>query len=160
MRRSAVIDSTGAYRYRLDRAWGHGGERLVFIMLNPSIADGLQDDPTIRRCIGFAQREGYSGLVVVNLFGLRATIPAELGTVEDPVGTDNYQHISTASETGKVVVAWGSHPFAGKQASKVAWALSLGGRTLWCLGTTKAGAPRHPLYVRGDQPLIPWEPPQ
>lgn len=160
IRRSAVIDPTGTYRYRLDRAWGFGAGRLVFIMLNPSIADGLQDDPTIRRCIGFAKREGCSGLTVVNLFGLRATIPHELQTVSNPVGPDNYRHISEAAETGKVVVAWGATPFATTQAHKVAWALTLNpNQQLWCLGITKSGAPRHPLYVPATQPLASWTAP-
>lgn len=162
MTSSAVIDETGTYRYRLDRTWLTAmSPRLVFIMLNPSTADASIDDPTIRRCIGFAKREHCGGLVVVNLFALRATNPGELQASVDRVGPENYHHISEASYSGRIVLAWGAHPLAAEQGRKVTWALNMQpGRTLWCLGTTKVGAPRHPLYVKADQPLVPYVEPQ
>lgn len=157
---SAIISPDGVYRYRLERTFeGNPNQRLVFIMLNPSTADASTDDPTIRRCIGFAKREGCGGLVVVNLFALRATDPTALRAASDPVGPENYSNLSDASYSGRVVAAWGAHPFAATQGRKVAWALTLGDRPLYCLGMTRAGAPRHPLYVRGDQPLVRWYPP-
>src|SRR6185437_4878200 len=87
LRRSASISECGRYRYWLRRSWGHGGngKTVSFIMLNPSMADAEQDDPTLRRCMGFAQGWGFSTLSVHNLFALRATDTKELLTANDPV---------------------------------------------------------------------------
>lgn len=146
---SAVID--GPYRYRLDRWWGDG-PRLVWVMLNPSTADANVDDPTIRRVRGFTQREGYDGFTVVNLFSLRATDPAALASHIDPVGWHGdlipYAAIKRAPA---VVVAWGANPMAARRAAQFRSSCP----DALCLGHTKAGHPRHPLYVRKDQPLVP-----
>lgn len=148
----AEISADGVYRYALWRQWGLGAP-LVFVMLNPSTADAEQDDPTIRRCIGFAKREGAAGIHVVNLFAYRATNPAELFRCPvDVVGPDNHRHLRSAGELGgPVVAAWGSHPAATHL--QVRWAQHALRVPLKCLGTTASGAPRHPLYIRGDQPL-------
>lgn len=150
----AILDPTGAYRYRLWRRWGD--ERLVtFIMLNPSTADASVDDPTIRRCIGFAKAWGHGGLNVVNLFAYRATNPRALLTALDPVGPENNQHIlSLACEGTRLVAAWGANSAAqGSQGRNVRWMLAE--FTLWHIGLTKDGHPRHPLYVRADtQPEV------
>lgn len=142
MIRSAVISPCGQYRYRLDRRWGDG-PTLGFIMLNPSTADAEIDDATIRRCMGFARREGCGGIQVVNLFAYRATDPAHLLTVADPIGPENDLYVRSLK--GPVVAAWGAHPMARK---------GFFGRHLLCLGKTKDGYPRHPLYVHRDAPLI------
>lgn len=163
--RSARISDCGTYRYTLTRHWGPG-QALMFVMLNPSTADALKDDRTIGRCIEFAKREGYDGIVVVNLYALRSTDPAAILTSPDPVGPDNDLYITPLlTERVRrglpVVAAWGSFAttasrgaFAGR-ASRV---LALVAGVDWrCLGVTKVtAAPRHPLYVRGDQPLIPY----
>ena len=166
MIRHAQID--GPYRYWLERDWWVRGEpsgpirMLAFVMLNPSTADDEIDDPTIRRCIGFARREGATQVNVFNLFALRATNPAELLTHPDPVGIGNdalLRSIACYRETFRTVVAWGAHKAVTPERVKVLTdAAREAGTTLWCLGTTRSGAPRHPLYVKGDQPLIPWEP--
>jgi hypothetical protein len=146
----AVISECGTYRYVLTR---HIPQLIrwvrpcLFVMLNPSTADADVDDPTIRRCIGFARTWGCTELTVVNLFALRATDPKELTKHADPIGPDNDQHIEEQVEkhwsTGKIVAAWGAHPLAKPRSD---WFRGQFG-IVDCLGLTQAGAPRHPLYV-------------
>lgn len=149
---NAVISDCGVYRYRLDRSWADG-PCMGFIMLNPSTADAMKDDPTIRRCISFARREGCGRLVVVNLFPYRATLPASLWAAPEPVrsGGAPALHALTqaANEADVLVAAWGANTKGAEHT-----ALALFGDRLLCLGTTRAGKPRHPLYVRGDAPLV------
>lgn len=156
-----VISACGTYRYVLTRPSDvvHPNRRTaLFLMLNPSTADATQDDPTIRRCRGFAASWGSDGLTVANLFALRATDPAVLQQHVAPIGPDNDAWLrQLAAEHVDIVCAWGALPFAAARASDVALILRAAGARLWCLGTTKHGAPRHPLYVRSDQPLLPWE---
>lgn len=155
---SALLSPCNTYRYRLGRSWGAGAAD-VWIMLNPSTADATIDDPTIRRCVGFSRGWGAGSLVVVNLFALRATDPAELAHHSDSVGPDNDRHIAEAAieasiNGGMILAAWGAHPMATERAAAVA--RLVGPTTLLCLGTTKAGAPRHPLYVKGDTTPTLW----
>lgn len=159
---SAVISECGKYRYVLTRKipqpirWN---KPCLFVMLNPSIADAEIDDPTIRRCLGFASREGCTSLTVVNLFAYRATSPVHLGRTRDPVGPENDRHIQeqvAAHASGWIVAAWGSHKIAIAR-SKHVWPM-LG--DVYCLGkTTALGMPGHPLYVRKDQPFVRLERP-
>jgi hypothetical protein len=153
---SAVMSKCGLYRYRLDRRWGDG-PTCGFIMLNPSKADADVDDPTIRRCIGFARREGCGALMVGNLFAFRATNPEVMADAEDPFGPENRHFLMNMVERvdGPLIAAWGSHWMADDAVSE--WVRSAGGSRLLCLGRTKVGAPRHPLYVRADAPLMPFE---
>lgn len=153
MERSAVID--GEYRYRLSRKWDTGRD-LTVIMLNPSVADDTRDDPTIRRCIGFARRRGLAGLNVVNLFALRATDPAALRSHPDPVGPRNDEFIAEAAQDSLMVAAWGAHGFAVPRAAEVSAALAAAGVNLQAWGVTKAGHPGHPLYLPSDSVLLPW----
>lgn len=147
----AWISECGRYRYALWRFWDMGAEALPILMLNPSTADASKDDPTIRRCVGFAKREGYGGIVVVNLFGWRATDPKALPTEADAIGPDNEAIVAAITQRRPVLCAWGA--FADARARFVRNALESRGSTLLCLGKTKDGAPRHPLYVKGDQPF-------
>lgn len=150
---SAVIDSTEKYRYLLTRIWDEDLPLAVFIMLNPSTADAEHDDPTIRRCIGFAKDWGYGGIKVVNVFAYRATNPKELLNVIDPIGPDNYKYIKNAvANAGIVIAAWGATSVKNRQAYKDAinTIKNAGIEKIFCLGTTYSGCPRHPLYVRGD----------
>jgi hypothetical protein len=149
----------GDYRYMLSRRWGNGAT-MKFIMLNPSTADASEDDPTIRRCIGFARREGLDGIHVVNLFALRSTDPDGLLHHPDPRGTRNAEFIVQAlSMPGPNVCAWGgwfdNHKNRPKRINMVEMARR-SGVGLHCLGFTKAGAPRHPLYLKRDTPLAPY----
>src|SRR5688500_11357729 len=103
----AVFDRSGRYRYRLWRRWGDGGA-VAFVMLNPSTADAERDDPTIRRCGGFARAWGFGSMVVVNLFALRSSDPQRLRRARDPVGRENDRHIIDVTGTSDaVVLAWG-----------------------------------------------------
>jgi hypothetical protein len=138
--------------------WNPACFSLPFIMLNPSTADAEVDDPTIRRCMGFARREGYGGIIVVNLFGLRSPTPKRLKEDRDVIGPENEKHLDEVAmacvETGvPMVCAWGAH--GGFRAGFLVDRLRVLGVQLLCLGTTNDGSPRHPLYVKRDAPLVP-----
>lgn len=154
-RRDAIISSDGVYRYALVRdglkdptpGGYYAGRTVAFIMLNPSTADGKVDDPTIRRCMGFARGWGYDKLVVGNLFAYRATKPADLPEGDAAVGPENAEWLRRlVKESTLVIAAWGASKAAAARAEELTFNVPL-----HCLGTTKAGAPRHPLYVRGDR---------
>ena len=155
---AAVLSNDGLYRYVLTRTWQPEVHRLWFIMLNPSTADATVDDPTIRRCMGFARRFGYGGVGVVNLYAYRATKPADLWKAADPVGPENDSTIGAMLVERSyfdvpTVAAWG----ANAKPERVAQVLAMpGAHRLMCLGLTKAGQPRHPLYLRSDAALIPF----
>ncbi len=158
MDRAATFDETGAYRYRLDRRWKcEDDKRVTFVMLNPSTADAFEEDPTIRRCIGFAKRMSFSAMTVVNLFALRATDPKEIRRAEDPVGPANDFYIRQAcAESMMIICAWGAYPHLdGRDVS--AWNAIRWPKNVYCLGLTKDGAPKHPLYLKKDQILEPFE---
>jgi hypothetical protein len=155
--RSAIISECGLYRYRLARTWDADLRPACFVMLNPSTADAFRDDPTIRRCVGFARRWGLGGIVVVNLFALRAADPRALLKATDPVGPDNDRHIAAVAESaGATVVAWGAHPMAARRVEAVTSVLLDRAVFVSCLGTTGTGQPRHPLFVRADEMLRPF----
>ncbi|MCK5560130.1 MAG: DUF1643 domain-containing protein, partial [Thermoplasmata archaeon] len=129
----------------------------VFVMLNPSTADADEDDPTIRRCIGFARGWHCGGIQVINLFAYRATNPDELLKVDDPAGPDNLQHIfSTVQDHQFVVCAWGTRGVLVGQDEKVKRCMERArdGIHLMSLGLTKDGHPKHPLYLSKDTPLV------
>jgi hypothetical protein len=124
------------------------------VMLNPSTADARRDDPTIRRCIAFARAWGYAGIDVVNLFAYRSTRPEELLRVADPIGPLNDAHILRAHAASSLTVAaWGAEAVAADRARRV---VGLLGGDIACLGTTVAGAPRHPLYLRASAHPMTW----
>lgn len=188
--KGAEISACGKYRYRLWREWrlhpapaqwdmwseddgtpivdGAGAQlgepkACVFIMLNPSTADGSEDDPTIRRCVGFARAWGYDRLEVVNLFAYRATDPATLLALTheyDPVGVRNQHHFDQVLfygyPIGVIVCAWGAHgAHLGQDETALGW---LREHERFALGLTKGGHPRHPLYVSAETPLAPFRP--
>lgn len=154
---SAVFSPCGKYRYRLERVLIDPADDIViksvaFCMLNPSTADAMKDDNTIRRCKAYAKTWGYNRLIVVNLFAWRATMPMELYRHDvDPVGADNDEHILRAArEADKLVCAWGQHGALLSRASIVLNMLCTAGLTRYGLAFTKDGHPKHPLYLRGD----------
>ncbi len=146
MERSATLSPCRAYRYALWRRWGRG-PYAMFIGLNPSTADETNDDPTIRRCIGFARAWGYEALCMTNLFAYRATQPADMKKAADPVGWENDGALKMlARDAGVVVAAWGAHgTFKGRDQS-----VRLGVPNLHYLRLTKDGHPGHPLYLPAD----------
>lgn len=130
-------------------------------MLNPSIADGLRDDPTVRKCIGFSRRWALGGIRIANLFAFRATDPRELHLAhrrgDDVVGPLNLEHmLAFAGDANRVVIGWGTHarPYSGRVDQVVA-ALRRNG-PLWCLGLTDGGQPRHPLMLPYTTVLEPF----
>lgn len=160
---TADISPCGRYRYRLTRTLTGPGLPLVFVMLNPSTADSSVDDPTIRRCIGFAERMGRSGIHVVNLFSFRTPYPEELRDAHrngvQIVGPRGDKVLDALP--GTVICAWGppKWPFVRERARVVAERITARGIPLYCLGTAKDGSPRHPLMLRGDAPLTEWSMP-
>lgn len=157
----AHISECGQYRYLLTRNISIIGEagQTVFVMLNPSTADAVQDDPTIRRCLSYAESWGSSGLIVANLYALRSTDPKELWKHPDPVGPANDGCLADlALRHRDIVCAWGANAKPDRVRAFVDLMKRVGGE-LWCLGMTKAGAPRHPLYLRRDAELMPWSSP-
>lgn len=155
---SARFSDCGAYRYDLVRAWGPE-PKVLWIMLNPSTAAADVDDPTVRRTQTFARAWGYGGVVVCNLFALRSTDPRALYAHPDPEGPENDRTLTrwaTSVLIGRTVVAWGVHGALDDRGARVAQLLANVGVDQWCLGTTKAGHPRHPLYVKGGTILRPF----
>lgn len=156
---TAVFSRDGIYRYALTRLWSSSPRRATFIMLNPSTADGRRDDPTIRRCINFAKREGAGGLTVVNLYAYRATSPNDLWLTNDPIGPENDRVLADVLCTAGdlVIAAWGSHARAERveRLGSIAAACDI---QLMALGQTKSGQPRHPLYLPSAAQLTPWAP--
>jgi hypothetical protein len=149
----AVFDESGMYRYSLWRAWHAGHPRVVFIMLNPSTADEQRNDPTIRRCIEFARAWQFGSVEAVNLFAYRTTDARELIRVDDPVGEENDRFIEKAVEICATIVAsWGTKGGLLGRDRQVLQLLTCK-QNVYCLGVTKDGHPRHPLYVRGDTRL-------
>lgn len=153
--KTATISACGRYRYDLTRRWADGDDWAVWVMLNPSTADAEVDDPTIRRCIAFTKREGFGGMAVVNLYAYRATDPRELTKADDagidPFGPFNLEYLIRWSDRATLqIAAWGIH------GSGHGNPLRFRSKRFHCLGKTKDGCPRHPLYVRADQPLEVW----
>lgn len=153
----------GGYRYSLYRdipaIAGQGAgvpPRVLFIMLNPSTATDETDDPTIRRCMGFAESWGYGTMHVVNLFALRATKPESLRYSRDPIGKENDSEILIrAINADLVVCAWGNHGRLYNRGAHVVRMLTRAGIDLHCLGVTRAGQPKHPLYInKNQQPVV------
>lgn len=153
----AELSPCGRYRYTLTRWWDRSKSRACWVMLNPSTADAYKDDPTIARCTDFSKRAGCGGLIVVNLFAYRATEPLDLKRAIDPVGNDNDSAIRQASQTSSItVVAWGANAriLGYNRDELVLPMLNWGSKKVLCLGVTKFGQPKHPLYVSGSTKLI------
>ena len=145
------------YRYRLWRQWDAIGKTCLFVMLNPSTADSENDDPTIRRCVGFAKSMGCTRLEVVNLFAYRTKSPKVLKSVtDDPVGPENREAIELAAYRAALIIcAWGAHGnYLGQDAIVCEWLRTASDRT-FALGFTASGQPRHPLYAPKAAQLLP-----
>lgn len=143
--RSAQFSDDRRYRYELTRTWDPKLERVGFVMLNPSTADAEVDDPTIRRCVAFARRWGYGGIVVRNLFALRATLPTVLRTDPAPIGRFNDLYLRRCSAQAVTVAAWGRNGDLNGRDAQVVALLHRYGAPLYHLGLTKDGFPMHPL---------------
>jgi hypothetical protein len=163
---SAIFSACGHYRYLLTRQFGEPApddptspKVATFIMLNPSTADATHNDPTIRKCIGFARRWQCHTLQVLNLFAVRATLPRAMKRATEPIGPENLQwftHALTANPSGEhlIVCAWGVHGVHLSQDRAILRWLQEQKIAPLALGFTRDGHPRHPLYVRYSTELV------
>ncbi len=155
-RSSAVFSPCETYRYALTREWDDG-PRLLYVMLNPSTADERRNDPTIERCERRARALGCGAMRIANIFAFRATDPKVLKKAMDPVGPENDRFLSEAvAWADHVLCAWGAHGIFLNRGPDVEAALREQEKALWHLGTTAAGAPRHPLYVGYAVQPVKW----
>jgi hypothetical protein len=151
---TATFSDDRVYRYTLTRRWD---DRTLcnFLMLNPSTADEHVEDPTVRRCMGFAEAWGYGGLIVTNIFAFRSTDPEALYKVADPVGPGNdYDIIESAKRCALTVCAWGDHGQFMGRGNAVRALLVAAGIAARCLGKNGSGEPQHPLYIPNSRKLI------
>lgn len=155
--RGALLSDCQKFRYALVRRWGQG-KPLLFVMLNPSTADAVEDDATIRRCAGFATSHAFGAFEVVNLFAYRATDPQELRAAGWQVGPDNDRHIADAVQrAGAICVAWGANAKGLSRPAEVMRLLRLHATVpIQCLGLTASGHPQHPLMLPADRRLMPF----
>lgn len=154
-RAGAHISACGNFRYWLTREWG-GGPKLVFIMLNPSTADANVDDNTVRKCVRFAQRLGFDGIVIMNLYAYRTASPKVLADSKWLIGDDNdgwLQRAASSGNTHTFVAAWGTHA-QPERAAHVTNIFKQAGVKLHALKINSDGTPAHPLYLREDSPLL------
>lgn len=148
--------SQNEYRYTLLRIWDSSKPRIVFIGLNPSVADEQQDDNTVRKCINIARRDGYGSMIMLNAYAYRSTDPKALETQQNVVGTHNDHHIAQACKgVDKIVVAWGNHATDDRHLTLLK---VLDGHQLYCFAKNNNGKPKHPLYVSLKAPLIQYKP--
>lgn len=146
--RTARFSPDRAYRYSLEIEWGEGDGAVNFLMLNPSTADELVNDPTVERCERRARLWGYRRLIVTNLFAFRATDPRDMKAAADPVGPENDAAIVAAAKYSDLVIAaWGNHGFHLGRAGTVRALLDSQRVRLKCLRMAKTGEPCHPLYL-------------
>lgn len=140
------------YRYSLWRIWDNSSPLVLFILLNPSTADEIKLDPTLRRCRSFAKQWGYGGMLVGNIFALRSTDPKALYTAADPVGTENDAWLQKMILQAKLTVAgWGVH---GSLLSRGTAVLKMIPEP-YVFGMNRDGSPKHPLYLPLNAKLHP-----
>ena len=157
---SAVYSDCESYRYSLTRVWAPAAPRVLFVMLNPSTATEVQNDPTIERCERRARHLGFGGFRATNIFAYRATDPRDMRQATDPVGHDNDAALRDgAAWADRIIAAWGVHGAHLGRGRAVARLLRGLDRPLYHLGLTKDGHPRHPLYLAYAQQPEPWEEP-
>lgn len=148
LRSDARFSPCRTWRYTLHRVWAERQGLLMVIGLNPSTADEVRNDPTVTRCVNYARAWGFGGLIMMNAFAVRGTDPRVLKETPDPVGPENdFWLAAMAGQASRIVAAWGNHGLFRNRQEEV---LNLIPQEIYCLGVTKAGAPRHPLYLRRD----------
>ena len=158
----AVYSDCMAFRYLLTRTWDSKGPRALFIMLNPSTATEVQNDPTVERCERRARALGFGAFRVTNIFAYRATDPRDMRAAPDPVGPDNDAAIIDSavnwikSDQDQIICAWGTHGAFMDRGTVVESELRQIGKPLATLGLSKAGHPKHPLYIGYDQQPMAW----
>ena len=153
----AVYSDCERYRYLLTRVWEPGGAKALFVMLNPSTATEVQNDPTVERCERRARALGFGAFRVTNIFAWRETDPKAMRAAADPVGPANDAAIrDSAPWADRIICAWGAHGAHLDRGPAVERLLRGTGLPLFHLGLTKAGHPRHPLYIAYDRQPERW----
>lgn len=154
----ALFSECRTWRYALWRRWDFGSRcnMVAFVGLNPSTADESIDDPTIRRCKNFAKEWGFGGMYMLNAYAFRATDPKDMKAASGTVGPDNDEWLRFyGTEATEIIAAWGVH-CDPKRERVVCETI---GKLVMCLGRTKDGRPKHPLYLRADTKPEPfWQP--
>lgn len=155
----AIYSDCEHYRYSLTRIWDATAPRVVFIMLNPSTATEIQNDPTVERCERRARTLGYGAFCVCNIFAYRATDPKVMRAQPDPVGAENDAAIKEAADwANDIICAWGTHGAHLNRGKAVEHIMRTQPKPLTHLGLSIAGHPKHPLYIAYNKTLEIWEP--
>ncbi|MEP2028742.1 MAG: DUF1643 domain-containing protein [Paracoccaceae bacterium] len=155
---TAVYSDCECYRYSLTRVWDANGKRVMFVMLNPSTATEVQNDPTVERCERRARTLGFGAFRVTNIFAWRDTDPRKMRAAIDPVGPENDAAISDGCNwADQVVAAWGTHGQHLDRGAVVKGLLSAISGPVYNLGLSKAGHPKHPLYIAYSQQPQLWD---
>lgn len=152
LRTGATFSRCERYRFDLFRIWDESKPKVMFVGLNPSTADATKNDPTVTRCIRYAQSWGYGGMHMMNIFAFRATDPSDMKAEPEPIGTDTDEWLlKVEQESALTLVAWGNHGAHLNRAAQVCTLLS----ELHCLKQNKNGYPAHPLYLKASlTPII------
>ena len=154
---TAIYSDCEKYRYSLTRVWDAGGRKALFVMLNPSTATEVQNDPTVERCERRARALGFGAFQVTNIFAWRDTDPRKMRAAADPVGPANDAAILDGVEwADQVIAAWGTHGAHLDRGPAVETLLRGTGQPLFHLGLTKDGHPKHPLYIAYTQQPEAW----
>ncbi|MFC5498167.1 DUF1643 domain-containing protein [Caenimonas terrae] len=163
IKRDAHFSGCGRYRYRLDRLWADSKPLLCFIMLNPSVADDTEDDPTVRKCIGFAERFGCGGFFVVNLYAYIATKPKDLKAAHWPTGgamadrvIERTLAIVAGHDAGLAICAWGANARRMGRPSELLEMIKAAGLRPHALNINADGTPAHPLMLPYSCGLVPY----
>lgn len=154
---TAIYSDCERYRYALTRTWGNSGSKVLFVMLNPSTATEVQNDPTVERCERRARALGFDAFRVCNIFAWRDTDPFKMRKAKEPVGPENDAAIVEACDwADHIVCAWGTHGEHLNRGPAVEILMRATGYPLHHLGLSKAGHPKHPLYIAYTQQPEPW----
>lgn len=157
---TATYSDCERYRYALTRTWDAGGKRVLFVMLNPSKATEVQNDPTVERCERRARALGFGAFQVTNIFAWRDTDPFQMRKAKDPIGPDNDAAIlAGVAWADQVIAAWGTHGAHMNRGPQMTTLLQGTGKPLYTLGLSKHGHPKHPLYISYSQQPILWTAP-
>tara|TARA_B100000609_G_scaffold141687_1_gene113752 strand:+ start:414 stop:950 length:537 start_codon:yes stop_codon:yes gene_type:complete len=153
----AVYSSCEKYRYSLTRIWNKKAEKLHFVMLNPSTATEIQNDPTVERCERRARTLNFGSFRVTNIFAWRDTDPKKMKRAKDPVGVQNNKAILDGCQWSDcTIAAWGNHGLHLDRGNYVIELLKKCGKPIFHLGISKVGQPKHPLYISYDILPIVW----
>ena len=145
---TAIYSDCERYRYALTRIWDPAGKRVLFVMLHPSTATEVQNDPTVERCERRARALGFAAFTVTNIFAYRATDPRVMRAQADPTGPENDAAIlNAAAKADTIICAWGTHSEHKNRGPEMETVLRAQPKPLYHLGLSKAGHPKHPLYI-------------